>query len=173
MRRRSMPSGFSLVEVVIAVGVFAIAIAGILAVLPALTRNATDSAEAFTAQGFPDAVQIELTRISARGFDSLATAIPVMTTPLENGLEMVATRDGEHVQSLSVIPPGTGRLRADDQFFLIEAWRFNESPLAYVSTNSVLPVFVRVSWPYRLPNVVSPVALPDRNQFTFTLAISR
>jgi type II secretory pathway pseudopilin PulG len=173
MRRPQKASAFSLVEVVIAVGVFAIAITGILAVLPAITRNAADSAESFTAQGLTDAVESELTRLSAKAFDSLANAVPVMSTPLDHGLELVAAHDGEHVQSLSLFAPTTVRLGPDDQFFLIESWRFNESPLAYAPTGTVLPLFVRVSWPYRLPGVARPVPLSDRSQFTFTLAISR
>ena len=65
-------TGFSLIEVVVAVGIFATAVVVVLAMLPGLSRQAADSADAMTAQRLPDAVRLELERLSASGgFDAL------------------------------------------------------------------------------------------------------
>ena len=58
---------FSLIEVIIAVGVFAVAVVVILALLPPLSREATDSADALVAQSLPDSVRVELSRLAASG----------------------------------------------------------------------------------------------------------
>lgn len=167
--RRSSP-GFSLLEVVLALAVFGIAVTAIIGLLPGLTRRTADSAELRVAQGLPDAVGLELTRSTAGGFDGVAAKIPVMQTPLEHGFPLVASRAGERLQSLS----GEGvPVTEEQQFFLIEVWRFGTPPLAYRVGDAVLPLYVRVSWPYRLPGSTTPTAAADRTEFGFTLAVQR
>lgn len=167
--------GFSLVEVVIAVGVFAGAIAVVLALLPSLTSRSASFADALVAQRVPDALRVEMQRLAAAGgFDALAANVPVMSVPLDQGLAFVAARDGARVHALSYLPPATGdALLLGEQYFLIEIWRFPLAPLAYDAAGAVLPVYVRVSWPYRTANADSPVALENRSSLTVTCAINR
>ncbi len=166
--------GFSLIEVVVAVGIFATAVAVILALLPALARQAGDSADTLTAQRLPDGLRVELQRLAAGNFDGLASAVPVMAAPLDNGLELVANRTGSVLHSAKYLPPNPSlRIAPGDQYFLIEVWRFVRPPLSYDSAAAVLPLYVRVSWPYRNPCGTAASALADRSQLTFTIALAR
>lgn len=170
-----MRRAFSLVEVVIAVGVFASAIAVVLALLPALTAESAASADALVAQRLPDALRIEMQRLAAvGGFDALATNAPVMNAPLDNGLAFVAAHNGARLHTLSYLAPSASdALLPREQYFLVEIWRFPSAPLAYEATGTVLPVYVRVSWPYRVADAGSPVAIENRSSLTFTCAINR
>jgi hypothetical protein len=167
-------SAFSLIEVVIAVGIFAVAVVTLLALLPSLTRQSTESADALTAQQLPDNLRIELQRLAGADFDALAAAIPVMTSPLDRGLLLVASRDGARLHAVDYRPPdASAQLARDAQYFAIEVWRFKSAPLAYDAGGAVLPLYARVSGPYRIPGAAAPTTLADRSRFTFTLAINR
>lgn len=167
--------GFSLVEVVIAVGVFAGAIAVILALLPLLTARSAASADVLVAVRLPDALRVEMQRLAtAGGFDEFAVRVPVMNTPLADGLTFVAARDGARLHALSYQAPGASdALLLHEQYFLVEVWRFPSAPLAYDAAGAVLPVYIRVSWPYRISDAGEPVAVENRSSLTFTCAINR
>ena len=164
--------GFSLVEVVIAVGVFAVAVATTLSLLPSMTRQMANAGDALAAQRIAGSLRIELQRLAASGFDGLASQAPIMASPLINGLQFVATRDGLPLHSLSYLPPAVP-IASGDQYFLIEVWRFNQAPLAFVGSSAVLPLYVRVSWPYLNPGSATPTLLGSRAQLTFTVSIIR
>lgn len=171
---RPRRAGFSLIEVVIAVGIFALAVATMLALLPSLTRQTSDTADTLVAQRLPDNLRVELQRLARGNFDALATAIPIMSAPLDNGLRCVASRDGARLHSVTYLPPAAGaQIPEGEQYFAVEVWRFNQQPLAYDATAAILPVYVRVSGPYRNSGSVTPTVLEDRSQFTFTAAINR
>ena len=166
-----MRRGFTLVEVVMAVGIFAGSIAVVLSLLPSLARQSADSSDRLVAQRMSDALQIELERqIALIGFDSFANKVPVMDAPLSNGLDLVATSSGLRIEPVS--GAGGGGI-ANDQHFLIEVWRFSQAPLAYDSSAATLPLYVRISWPYRLPGSADPTAFRDRDEFTVVLALDR
>jgi hypothetical protein len=168
-------SAFSLVEVIIAVGIFAAAVSVVLALLPALTRQAGSSADTLAALRLPDALRIELARVAAvGGFDALAGHASPMAAPLPDTLNLAAPRDVTRVQALNYEPPPeAGQIAADEQFFLVEVWRFNQAPLAFDPAGGVLALHVRVSWPYHNPGSGTATPLADREQLTFNLAISR
>lgn len=172
--RRSL-RGFSLIEVIIAVGVFAVAVVVILAMLPPLSRQAADSADAMIAQSLPDSVRNELTRLATSGgFDALANRLPVMAAPLADGLPMVAAHDARRLYSLDYLsPPVGGQLPQAEQYFLVEVWRFNQPPLRYDPLAPVLAAYVRVSWPYTNPGAPSTTPLSARSQLTFTVSLNR
>jgi len=172
---RRQTHGFSLVEVIIAVGIFATAVAVILALLAPLSRQAAASADALTALRLPDAIRAELGRLGrVGGLDSLAGQTRPMAAPLPATLTLVASRDATHVQSLSYLPPpASDQVAQGDQFFLVEAWTFNQAPLAYDPSGAVLALHVRVSWPYFTPGATAATAAADREQVTFTLSLNR
>lgn len=175
MRNARPLAGFSLVEVVIAVGIFAMAVTVALALLPALTRQAGETTDALAAQRLPDGIRLELQRLAASGgFDALANRVPVMSAPLTSGLELVAAHDGLKVQAVDYLPPvASEQLPPAEQYFAVEVWRFAQAPLAYDSSAAVLPLYVRVSWPYRPPASLTPTAPVDRQQISFAVALSR
>jgi len=170
-RRRA----FSLVEVIIAVGVFSVAIMVILSLLPALSRSAADSADVLVAQSLPESVRVELSRLAANsGFDALANRLPVMAAPLADGLPFVAARDARCLYSTDYLPPpAAGRLQETEQYFLIEAWRFNPLPLRFDPASAVLPVYVRISWPFQNPGSSGATPMNARSQLTFTVSLNR
>jgi hypothetical protein len=173
MNRQRPSPGFSLLEVVIASGIFAGTVVVIIALMAMLSRQATQTTESLAARCLPDAVKVELDRLARAGMDGLAGQIPVMAIPLGDGLKFAAAKDVAEVQSLAYLPPATGRLLSDEQYYLIECWRFPEEPLRYDASKAFLPLLVRVSWPFRLPGLAAPVAPTDRSQITFVVSINR
>lgn len=170
-----MRRAFSLVEVVIAVGLFATAVAVVLALLPALVGQTAAAGESLVAQRLPDPLRLELQRLATSGgFNALAARAPLAATPLSGGLAFVASRDGARLHALDYLPPTAAEtLPEADQFFLIEVWKFPSAPLAYDPNGAVLPLMVRVSWPYRTPGSVVVVTASSRSQLTFNTALLR
>jgi len=172
MRRSPTRAAFSLVEVVIAVGVLAVAVAGVLVLLPGLTREVADMSDEMTAQRFPGAVHSELAR--AAGGGSLA-GLAARLGGFDAGttLRLVATHDGRTVQlaeDTSLVPA--------EQYFLIEVRAFAAAPLAFdTGAGAVLPAWVNVSWPYRRPDPAGGEAIEtaaaDRAVFSFAVALNR
>lgn len=174
-RLRKSSRSFSLIEVIIAVGVFAVAVVVILALLPSLSRQAADSADALVAQSLPDSVRVELARLATGGgFDTLANRLPVMAAPLVDGLALVAARDARRLYSADYLPPPVaGQLPQAEQYFLVEVWRFSQPPLRFDPSATVLAVYVRVSWPYWNPGATTATPLASRSQLTFTVSLNR
>lgn len=173
MRSPRQRAAFSLVEVVVAVGIFAVSIAVIIGLLPNLTRQTSDAAEARVAQSMPDLLTAEIQRVAGSSLDSFGNVVPVMNTPLADGYVFVANREGSRLHSFASPPPTAQALPVSEQFYRIEAWRFPSAPLAFSSTSAVLALYVRVSWPYYNPGSTTPTPLGARSQFTFTLALNR
>jgi len=172
---RSLHRGFSLVEVVIAIGIFGGSIAVIFALLPAIGGRAVASSDSLVAQRLPESLRSELGRLAGTGgFDALATRIPIANSSLPDGLALVAARDGSRLHSRDYFPPGSDEaLREEEQFFLVEVWRFSDAPLAYDPMGAVLPVMARVTWPHRVPGSEAEVARSHRSQITFNVSILR
>jgi hypothetical protein len=175
IRFRRKVRSFSLVEVILAVGVFATAIAVILALLAPLTRQAAASADMLTALSLPDAIHTELRRLAGvGGFDALAGQAKPMDASLPATLLLVAPRDGACVQSLNYLPPpAADHVARSDQFFMIEAWTFNQAPLAFDPSGTMLALHIRVSWPCFTPGAVSATPAADRAQVTYNLSLNR
>lgn len=145
-----------MIEVVIAVGIFTIAAATILALLPSTTRQAAGSRDIQTAARMPDAIKLALER-----------AVPAAAFATFTSANFVAARDGTQVRPV----PGT-----DDnfeQYFLIEVNPFpGSSALGYNPATPLLALQVRVSWPYRPPGPFAPpTEAIDREQFSFPVAL--
>ena len=166
---------FSLLEVVIAIGVFVTAVAIILALLPSIGGQAASAGDSLVAQRLPDPLRVEMQRLAASGgFDALATRTPVASSPLGDGLPFAASRDGARLHALDYLTPGAAdALAPEEQYFLVEIWRFPSAPLAYDAAGAVLSVMVRVSWPYRVPGSASAVASASRSELTFNASILR
>lgn len=172
---RKSPRGFSLFEVVIAVGIFALAISVILALLPGLAAQAAGSAETMAALRLPDAVRLELQRaVTVGGLDALAGRTTPMASPLPATLTLAAARDATRVQTLNYLPPAVaGRIAEAEQYFLIEVWSFSPTPLAFDPAGAGLALYARVSWPYRTPNSNTPTPPAEREVIVFSLALER
>lgn len=166
---------FSLVEVIIAVGIFGVGVASILGLLATMTRQQAANADALTAHGMADALRVELrrVRIAAGSLEALAEKVPVMSTAMADGLSFAATRDGARLQALSFQAPASDVLAAGEQYFLIEVWRFDHAPLSYAPGDLSLALHVRISWPHAASATAETVPMEQRDTFTFNLALER
>lgn len=177
-RQSGHPSAFTLLEVLLAVAIFAGAIVVVLSMLPGLTRQGSAAIGASEAQGLPDALTVELQRLAQGNLDALAARIPVMAAPLRDGLPLVAARSGTRVASLDYRAPGaTDQIAEAEQYYRVECWRFAEEPLRFDATKHVLALYVRVSWPYLGPGGAGRPAITteerDRRELTFTVSLRR
>jgi type II secretory pathway pseudopilin PulG len=182
VRVNPVRSGFSLVEVVVSVGIFAVAVLSILALLLPNTKSVADQIDAGVAQRLGENIQLELDRY---GFAAVVGALPNKTARIF----MVASKDGERVlitgedpyaawndtygsyksdaagnydtvaaplaaennlitATTPGVPPG---IAFRDRFFLIEVSWPDTYP-QYKVDSGVMPVNVRLLWPYRLPD---------------------
>ncbi|MBI2812859.1 MAG: hypothetical protein HYX71_01075 [Opitutae bacterium] len=155
-----------MIEVIIAVGLFASSVAVVLGLIAALSRQGADAGASLAAQRLPDALKVELSRLAGADLDNLAGQIPLMSAPLADGFGFVAPRDASRIDSV-VAPP------AAEQYYYVECWKFPDEPLRFDSQKAFLALQVRVSWPYRLPGATAATNLADRSQVTFTVALNR
>jgi hypothetical protein len=157
---------FSLIEVVIAVGVAATGLVVVLALLPGLLQQNSGARHAHTALGLPDAVTIELRRMAVSGFSSFGARAGEFTAE-SSPLQLVAAEDGTDLRDASA---NDGR----PAFFLIELHRFPAgSPLSYNASVPFLALQARISWPYRPTGALaSEVARENRQRVTFNVALN-
>ncbi len=174
MRFRN-PAGFTLIEVVVAVALFAVAVTAMLGLLPSVTRVSDRSTDTINALRLPDALRIELRRMAAvGGLDALGEQTKPFAALLSDTCLLVAARDASRVAALDYQPPASAdQINPDAQYFLIEAWRFNEAALAFTPGDSVLALHIRVSWPYRIPGSLAMTPATQREHVDFNLALNR
>lgn len=171
-RGKSAAGAFSLVEVVIAVGVAGISLVVLLGLLASVSREAGQAVARHTALTLADATAVELTALARQaGFDAFAATVPVRSAVADAGLLLVAARDGTQVRRLEV-----AENPRRDAYFLIEVNRFADGALRFVGDAGAMAVQVRVSWPYR-PLVAggSGEAVPaaERERVEFSVAVNR
>lgn len=171
MRRRLTVPGFSLVEVILAVGIFALAVPTALALLATLGRQGAMGAEMLVAHRLADSVRVELARLAYADFDGFAGTVPVMTATPGSGLALIVTRDGSRLHARDY-PPADVTIPAAHQYFLIECWRFAEEPLRFDPGKAYLALAVRVTWPYRLPDGTR-AAREAQSTVAFTVVLNR
>jgi len=166
---------FSLVEVVVAVGVFALVIVAVVGLLIPITRDSALVLDTTTAVRLAETVNRELERVGGATVGGLGT----------NSLFMVSTPDGSRVlrtyqtasggtaggaqsaeNSLSATPiPGIAQR---DRFYIIEVKLLTDNAsdsndnIFYNSASSPgsVPVEVRVGWPFYTPST-PPQASPS------------
>jgi len=172
---RSPIRSFSLIEVVMAVAIFAVAVTALLGLLPTLTRQSATSNDTLVVRRLPDALAVELKRLAvAGGIDALAVEATLLTDTMPATCQFVATRDGGRLHSLDYLPPLPDEtIEAGRQYFLLEIWSFPAAPLAYQPGAPTLALHVRASWPYRLPGSDSITPLANRERVSFNLGFNR
>jgi type II secretory pathway pseudopilin PulG len=155
--RRGPHLAFSLVEVVVAVGLLAFALVAILGLMSSTTRSAADVTEAEGLASLGASVQRELERIEASiGLRGLAELLPAGDPAA--GLRLVGTRDGLRVlradgadpaANHSLVDPALPGIANRDRFFLIELARLAEP--AADGDAGFIALGARCSWPYEIP----------------------
>lgn len=169
-----LKSAFSLLEVVLAVGVFTVGILAVLAFMPGMVRSAANDRVILVATQLPVAIRTELERMAGGSVSDLAGQCAVLGGGFPATLQLAGSRGGDRVASISYrIPVLPDRIPENEQFFLIEAWRFGgEPPLAYASGAAALPLHVRISWPYRETGTGIMVNESERESVSFNLVIT-
>lgn len=159
--------GFSLIEVVIAVGIFAGAIVVVLGLLSPINRSVTEVSETGRAAGLADAIRLELVRLrdtytatsSLTRLDLLYQDLAGADTTRKqfvgslDGARIIREADaGNHV--LTDAPPG---IKLRDRYYLV-TFQFQPekvdgvaNPLSYTSGAPFLVVTATVQWPYQVP----------------------
>lgn len=157
--RGSKSGGFSLIEVAIAVGVAAAGLVAVLALLPGILRQASDSQTAIVASALPDAVTVQLRKIAGSSLSVLGSRAADFSSTTSQ-LRLVAMADGSDVREL-VGEDGRG------QFFLIEIYRFpSGGETSYDPNAAFVALQVRVSWPYRADGLAAHESTAESRQST-------
>ena len=148
---------FSLLEVVIAAGIFSVAVVSILALLPVGARQAGAARDLQTALGLGDAVRMEVQRL---------------VTPADfagfSSLQLVAARDGTGLR------PFDASVATGDQHFLVEVGPYTRTPLQFTAAVPLLVLSVRVSWPFHAGGARGPggaTTVRGRDRYDFLIAI--
>ena len=148
---------FSLIEVVVALGILAVTLVAVLGLLASSTRPAGEIADVHVAARLGENIQDELERLKdGLGLDGLAAIVPAGGSAAP--LQLVATRDGRRVLRADGAVPAAGHALNEpvqpgianrDRYYLAEVTQ--QLDLPYAPAAGFLAVSVRVTWPYRLP----------------------
>jgi type II secretory pathway pseudopilin PulG len=171
LRSNNPRNAFSLVEVVVAIGVFALAIVAVFGLLTPITRDSALVIDTSTAVRLAEGVNRELERVGGATVAGLGN----------NSLFLVATQDGSRVlrtqqtstggtqgaaqdaeNSLNATP--IAGIAERDRFYIIEVKLLTNDPgdandnIYYNSADSPgsVPVEVRVGWPFYNPATPPP-----------------
>ena len=148
---------FSLVEVVVAIGIVAVSLVAILGLLAATTHSAAGLGDAQGGASLGGSIQCELDRLEDHlGLPGLAGVVPPggSTAPLR----LVGMRDGLCVRCADALDPVANRPLNDpaipgiarrDRYYLIELTRLPEWETA--TDSGFVAICARCSWPYELP----------------------
>jgi type II secretory pathway pseudopilin PulG len=158
-------SGMSLIEVLLAVGLCAAVLVTVLAMWGPSVRGSREVADRRVAMQLVDGVASELSRI---GFRAAATG-----TLHGSVIELVATADGSRVilmadaerDPLGSEPRG---IQVSERYFHIEATRI----LHPTAESAVLPLQIRVSWPFTLPPAGDVVPASARSDYRTIVALN-
>jgi len=162
--RRSLgEGGFTLLEVIIAVGIFAGAIVIILALFGPLNRSIGEVADNSRAARLAEAINAELLRIRDVQAPASGTKLDAIAALVNGGtiLRLVASADGSHVvwETNAANDPVTGSppgIALHDRYYLIEV-RAQPAPLNYTAgTSAFLALTATVKWPYQVPTGPGP-----------------
>ena len=143
-----------------AIGVLAVTVAALLALLGPANRSVAGGSEHNTAAQLADAITAELIRIrdqpSGQGsqdkLDALSNIIPASDSG--NPLRLVASRDGLRVIRESEANDPVAGMALRDRFFLVEV-RQQPAPASYVHGSGFLAVTLTAKWPYQVASASS------------------
>jgi uncharacterized protein (TIGR02598 family) len=154
---------FSLVEVVVAVGIFALAIVGVIGLLSPTNKAVADVADGDSASRAISAIQSGL---QAVGFDQVSQALLDPSAAPE--YRFFASRSGDKV-GLDGDVPNTEKFF---EFALIRNTTLSPS-LASDSTSGYLAFTISLRWPAYLPNGVQFTADAQKSVLIVPAAITR
>ena len=178
MLSASRRSGFSLVEVVVAVGIFAIAIVSIIGMLVPINNSVADIRDSEDASRLSTTIQGELQKLS------FATIKVVLDAPGAATSVLYASRDGSKVEVRNPPAPrvniwdqnnaGLSQVEQDAfKFFKVELLRNDIlSPAPADATSGYLAFTIKLTWPAFAPNG-DTIAASNQSVMLIPAAITR
>lgn len=149
--------GFSLVEVVVAVGIFALAIVGVIGLLGPTTRSVADVSDSDAATRVIATIQAALQQrvaSSSTGFTTLGSALQVNATPT---YDFYATKDGRFVGKATDFS-AAGLTDADKffEFALLRNTSLSGANAAGDASAGYLAFTISLRWPAYVPSPSGP-----------------
>ncbi len=170
--------GFSLIEVILAIGVFSLTIVAVIGLLGPVTRQIRDLQDLKVANTLPAPIREELNRMGFDSFvnDALTAILPDWTVADGQSVPadetavatLVATADGGEVAEID-----SDRVEPGGQYFSIQVIKPEAgSNLEYKEGDAYVAFKILVSWPYRLPpDGEAVVDIENRRTFEYFTAI--
>ena len=160
---------FTLIEVVVALGLLAGTMVTLLALRASISRAATDVSDHYRAAQLADAIDLELRRLRdlplAVGQRDKLDALSVLIPPegRDQALRLVALREGSRVIRESDADDPVNGLPLRDRYYLITV-RQQPAPLAYTAGAGYLAVAATVQWPFQIPSGPGDAVTADLTQ---------
>jgi hypothetical protein len=174
---RRLGHGFSLIEVVFAVGVIAVSVVTVVTLFGSTSRSVAEMSEANGARRLVDQLRVELERArDALPPDASTTRLDGLAMMIEaDGLRLVSDRAGRRVRAESAAN-GSDGVPVRERFYLIEV-QPHRGAIAYRNGSGFLALSIRIRWPYIVPTgpadedvAVTPVE--DTHEAFFNLALT-
>lgn len=146
-------SGFSLVEVVVSVGIFAVAIVGIIGLFAPTTKNVAAVADSDASTRAVAAIQSYLKEkaSTSAGFTALQTALGNDTNTTGTGYVYYVTKGGDKVMNPND-PTDVAIIPGHERFFEFSVIRnATLSPVADKDTAGFVAFTINLRWPAYLP----------------------
>lgn len=167
-------SAFSLVEVVVAVGIFALAIVGVIGLIAPTSKNITDVVDGDAATRVISAIQSSLQESvssSSTGFTTLAASLQTPAANTDPTYNYFSTRDGRTVSSSTNWP---STLTDADKFFEFALLRNTTlSDAANDTTAGYLAFTISIRWPaYVATSAGGSVAVPNAQKSVMIVPVA-
>jgi type II secretory pathway pseudopilin PulG len=154
---RRAARGFSLAEVIVAVGIMAGALVALLGLLGPSLRAVRDIADRTVAARLADRVARELQQHGFRNVEMETAAGPLLVVASAEGSRVVLAVQADN-DPVAGVPPG---LPVNERFFLVEVERAVQP--AAIGGDGALVLGIRVSWPYVPPRATAPLSAERRS----------
>lgn len=167
--------GFSLVEVVVAVGLFAFAVVGVIGLLAPTNRAISDVTDNDAASRAISSIQDGLQRA---GFSVVQGALTTNSPPAEADFKFAASKNG---QKVGLKAGGTGspfsNAQVGEQFFefaLVRNTTLSPNSGTQLDANSgYLAFYIVLRWPAYLPNGAVVSDSTQKNVLVVPAAVTR
>lgn len=193
-------SGFSLVEVILAIGVFALTIVAVIGLLGPIAQQVRDLQDTKVANSLPAPIREELNRLGFQYFVTVGSGSTSLYEPAfpsslgggangpqgeaGNSLVLYGTEDGGRVvvqggaiyQGEAEVSPnadsGSMALADDQRYFMVQIFPATGN-LSYKDGDAHVAFRVAISWPYKLTGMGADdyVSFEDRRTFEYYTAI--
>ena len=163
---RSAGSSFTLIEVALAVAIFAGVIVTVLGLLGPSLQRVGDVLDSSIASRIVDGVEFELERVGMSAVVSATSGGVLRIVASGDGTRVILETDAS--KAITDSPPG---IPEDERYFLIEVSRL-QTP-AYSSGDGYIGLSIQASWPFRRVGTDAVVPIESRSIFVFTTALTR